>query len=66
MLLRRPDLRSERGASALEYAFLISGIAAVVVVAVMAIGRVTSAQTAQVGSCVTSTSCTQPAAATAP
>ena len=58
----RQDLRSSNGASAVEYALLISAIAAVVAVAVFALGKVVGPQLARGGACLTSAECTDPAA----
>ena len=41
-LVARPDLRSERGASAVEYGIMVMLIAAVIVVAVFFLGTTTS------------------------
>lgn len=66
MARRRIDLRSSQGASAVEYALLISGFAAVIVLAVFTIGRVAGDQIAKGGNCLTSKVCTAaPAASTA-
>ena len=51
-LLRRDD----RGASAVEYALLIAGIAAVIIVAVAFVGSTVSEQFNQVGSSIAGTS----------
>lgn len=45
----------ERGASAVEYALLIAGIAAIIIVAVTFVGRTVSAQFSKVGSSIAST-----------
>lgn len=46
---------SDRGASAVEYALLIAGIAAVIIVAVTFVGRSVSDQFNRVGSSIAST-----------
>ena len=46
---------SDRGASAVEYALLIAGIAAIIIVAVTFVGRTVSAQFSKVGSSIAST-----------
>ena len=56
--MTRIDLRSSRGASALEYALLIAGIGAVIVVAALGIGRVSAGHYGKLGSCLTATTCT--------
>ncbi len=53
----RHHLRSAEGASVVEYALLIAGLAAIVVVAVFAIGRGAAAQIAKGGACLTSSVC---------
>ncbi len=46
----------DRGASAVEYALLIAGIAAIIIVAVTFVGRTVSTQFSKVGSSIASTS----------
>jgi pilus assembly protein Flp/PilA len=48
-------LRHDKGASAVEYALLIAGIAAVIIVAVTFVGRTVSGQFSKVGSSIAST-----------
>lgn len=48
-------LHHEKGASAVEYALLIAGIAAVIIVAVTFVGRTVSGQFSKVGSSIAST-----------
>lgn len=48
-------LHHDRGASAVEYALLIAGIAAVIIVAVTFVGRTVSGQFSKVGSSIAST-----------
>ncbi len=48
--------RDDRGASAVEYALLIAGIAAVIIVAVTFVGKTVSGQFSKVGSSIASTS----------
>ena len=43
MRLTRPERRDERGASAVEYSFLVAAIAAILVLVVFAIGKYTGA-----------------------
>jgi Flp pilus assembly pilin Flp len=62
MITRRIDPRSSRGASAVEYALLLSGLAAVIVLAVFTVGRVAGDQIAKGGACLTSSTCTAAAA----
>ncbi|MDQ1307462.1 MAG: Flp/Fap pilin component [Actinomycetota bacterium] len=45
----------DRGASAVEYALLIAGIAAVIIVAVTFVGKTVSGQFSKVGSSIAST-----------
>lgn len=52
---RMSVLRHDRGASAVEYALLIAGIAAVIIVAVTFVGRTVSGQFSKVGSSIAST-----------
>lgn len=52
---RRSLLRVDRGASAVEYALLIAGIAAVIIVAVAFVGRTVSGQFSKVGSSIATT-----------
>lgn len=47
--------RGDRGASAVEYALLIAGIAAVIIVAVTFVGRSVSSQFSKVGSSISTT-----------
>lgn len=49
-------LHHDKGASAVEYALLIAGIAAVIIVAVTFVGRTVSDQFNKVGSSIASTS----------
>jgi len=56
----RLDVRNERGATAVEYAVMVALIAAVIVIAVVILGRASSSTFSQGGSCVqgrTLTSC---------
>lgn len=46
----------DQGASAVEYALLIAGIAAIIIVAVTFVGRTVSTQFSKVGSSIASTS----------
>ncbi|CAB4704882.1 MAG: Flp family type IVb pilin [Actinobacteria bacterium] len=62
LLTARRTTSEERGASAVEYGLLIAGIAAVIVVAVVALGPVikgafTSTCTQMTSACVASGSC---------
>lgn len=47
--------KSDRGASAVEYALLIAGIAAVIIVSVAFVGKTVSGQFSKVGSSIAST-----------
>ncbi len=47
--------RDDRGASAVEYALLIAGIAAVIIVAVTFVGKTVSGQFSEVGSSIANT-----------
>jgi pilus assembly protein Flp/PilA len=47
--------KSDRGASAVEYALLIAGIAAVIIVSVSFVGKTVSGQFSEVGSSIAST-----------
>lgn len=49
-------LRHDAGASAVEYALLIAGIAAVIILAVTFVGRTVSDEFSEVGSSIASTS----------
>jgi len=49
-------LRQDVGASAVEYALLIAGIAAVIILAVTFVGRTVSDEFSEVGSSIASTS----------
>lgn len=51
-LTARLDLRSQRGATAVEYAIMVALIAAVIVVAVILLGRASSSTFSQTGVCV--------------
>jgi hypothetical protein len=66
MASRRIDPRSSRGASVVEYALLISGFAAVLVLGVFTIGRVAGDHIARGGNCLTSKVCTAAPATAAP
>lgn len=48
-------IHHDKGASAVEYALLIAGIAAVIIVAVTFVGRTVSGQFSKVGSSIAST-----------
>lgn len=53
---RQPrQLSRDRGASAVEYALLIAGIAAVIIVAVTFVGKSVSSQFSKVGSSISTT-----------
>ena len=51
----RAAARRDDGASAVEYALLVAGIAAIVIVAVTFLGRSVSAKFSQIGSTISST-----------
>lgn len=51
-LVARVDLRSQKGATAVEYAIMVALIAAVIVIAVVLLGRASSSTFSQVGNCV--------------
>jgi len=54
-LRRLSLLQHDRGASAVEYALLIAGVAAIIIVAVAFLGRTVSGQFAKVGSSLAAT-----------
>ena len=51
-LVARANIRSERGATAVEYAIMVALIAAVIVIAVILLGRASSSTYSTVGDCV--------------
>lgn len=59
-LVARANIRSERGATAVEYAVMVALIAAVIVIAVIVLGRAASSTFSQTGTCIsgrTTTDC---------
>lgn len=51
-LVARANIKSERGATAVEYAIMVALIAAVIVIAVILLGRAASSTFSEVGECV--------------
>lgn len=59
-VVARANIRSERGATAVEYAVMVALIAAVIVLAVIFLGRAASSTFSRTGSCIsgrTTTAC---------
>lgn len=51
-LVARANIKSERGATAVEYAIMVALIAAVIVIAVILLGRAASSTFSNTGECV--------------
>jgi len=51
-LVARANIKSERGATAVEYAVMVALIAAVIVIAVIVLGRAASSTFSQTGQCI--------------
>ena len=54
-LVARLGIKSERGATAVEYAVMVALIAAVIILAVVFLGRTTSSTFSHAGSCISNT-----------
>ncbi len=52
VLVARLPIKSERGATAVEYAVMVALIAAVIILAVVFLGRTTSSTFSRTGNCV--------------
>ena len=59
-LVARLPLKSERGATAVEYAVMVALIAAVIILAVIFLGRTASSTFSHTGTCVSTSGVTCP------